>query len=101
MRLLVIYIHVFVAVHTTSQIPLVNRVLTIMSSSSSFTAKQLNSTTILVTEDDAYGEHPYIYVKIHSIAPVLIIGDTGCDKASKHKTHGMRYSNSQIGGFSQ
>jgi len=58
-------------------------------SSSSFTAKQLNASTILITEDDAYGEHPYIYVKIHSAAPVLIIGDTGCDKASKHKTHGM------------
>lgn len=60
-------------------------------SSSSFTAKRLNASTVLVTEDDAYGEHPYIYVKIHPTAPVLVIGDTGCDKASKHKTHGMRY----------
>ena len=43
----------------------------------------------LQSQGAAYGEHPYIYVKIHSAAPVLIIGDTGCDKASKHKTHGM------------
>jgi len=60
--------------------------------SSSFAAKKLNASTILITEDDTYGEHPYIYVKIHSEVPVLIIGDTGCDKASKHKKHGMRCS---------
>ena len=59
-------------------------------SNSSFTAKRLNASTILITEDDIYGEHPFIYVKIHPKAPVLIIGDTGCDKPSKHKTHGMQ-----------
>jgi hypothetical protein len=59
-------------------------------SSSSFTAKKLNASTVLITEDDFYGEHPHIYVKIHSTAPVLIIGDTGCDKASQQKKHGMR-----------
>jgi hypothetical protein len=59
-------------------------------SSSSFTAKRLNASTILITEDDIYGEHPFIYVKIHPKAPVLIVGDTGCDKPSKHKTHGMQ-----------
>jgi len=90
-RLLVIYIHVSVPVHTTGRIALFSRVLAVMSSSS-FIAKQLNGSTILITEDDAYGEHPYIYVKIHPTVPVLIIGDTGCDKASKHKTHGMRRS---------
>jgi hypothetical protein len=59
-------------------------------SSSSFTAKRLNASTILITEDDIYGEHPFIYVKIHPNTPVLIIGDTGCDKPSKHKTRGMQ-----------
>lgn len=59
-------------------------------SSSSFTAKKLNASTVLITEDDAYGEHPYIYVKIHPVAPVLIIEDTGCDKASENRKHGMQ-----------
>jgi hypothetical protein len=56
--------------------------------SSSFAAKKLNASTFLVTEDDAYGEHPLIYVKIHLTVPVIIVGDTGCDRASKPKEHG-------------
>jgi hypothetical protein len=57
-------------------------------SSSSFAAKKLNASTFLITEDDAYGEHPLIYVKVHPTVPVIVIGDTGCDRASKPKKHG-------------
>lgn len=75
-------------IQRTIGVLLVDRLLTVMSSTS-FTAKRLNTSTILIIEDDAYGEHPYIYVKIHPAVPVLIIGDTGCDKAGKNKKHGM------------
>jgi hypothetical protein len=50
--------------------------------SSSLTAKKLNSSTFLITENDAYREHPLIYVKVHPTIPVVIIGDTGCDRPS-------------------
>lgn len=55
---------------------------------SSFTTRKLNGSTFVITEDDAYAEHPLIYVKVHSRAQVLIVSDTGCDKASKRKVHG-------------
>jgi hypothetical protein len=58
--------------------------------SSSFSAKRLSASTILITEDDIYREHPQIFVKVHFAAPVIIIGDTGCDKASENNKHGMR-----------
>jgi hypothetical protein len=57
-------------------------------SSSSFTTKKLNPSTFLVIEDDSYGERPFIYVKVHPAVPVIIVGDTGCDRASKPQTHG-------------
>jgi hypothetical protein len=60
-------------------------------SSSSFAAKKLNASTFLVTEDDAYGEHPLIYVKVHPTVPVIVIGDTGCDRASKPKKQGKSF----------
>jgi hypothetical protein len=56
--------------------------------SSSFTTKKLNRSTFLITENDAYREHPLIYIKIHSTIPVIIIGDTGCDRPSRSKAHG-------------
>jgi hypothetical protein len=56
--------------------------------SSSFTAKKLNRSTFLITENDAYREHPLIYVKVHPTIPVIIIGDTGCDRPSRSKTNG-------------
>lgn len=55
---------------------------------SSFTTRKLNSSTFVIMEEDAYAEHPLIYVKVHPEVPVLIIGDTGCDKASKRRSHG-------------
>jgi hypothetical protein len=56
--------------------------------SSSFTTKKLNQSTFLITENDAYREHPLIYVKVHPTIPIIIIGDTGCDRPSRSKTHG-------------
>lgn len=55
---------------------------------SSFTTRKLNSSTFVITEDDAYAEHPLIYVKVHPRAQVLVVSDTGCDKASKCRVHG-------------
>lgn len=49
------------------------------SPSTSFTARRINATTFLITEDDSYDEHPFIYAKLHPTAPVLILSDTGCD----------------------
>ncbi|CAK4033703.1 Hypothetical predicted protein [Lecanosticta acicola] len=58
---------------------------------SSFTTKKINSTTFVIREDDAYGEHPFIYVKLHPLAPVIIISDTGCDEPSEKYKH-ARYT---------
>ena len=55
---------------------------------SSFAAKKLNTSTFLITENDAYREHPLVYVKVHPTIPVIIIGDTGCDKPSRSKANG-------------
>ena len=55
---------------------------------SSFTARKLNRSTFLIAEKDAYREHPLIYVKVHPTIPVVIIGDTGCDRPSKSRAHG-------------
>ena len=43
-----------------------------------FTCEHLNSTTFFITENDCYGEHPFIYVKIYQKPPLMIISDTGC-----------------------
>jgi hypothetical protein len=56
--------------------------------SSSFTTRKLNQSTFLITENDTYREHPLIYVKVHPTIPVIIIGDTGCDRPSRSKSHG-------------
>ncbi|KAK4539410.1 hypothetical protein LTR36_010973 [Oleoguttula mirabilis] len=54
--------------------------------STSFTTRRINPTTFLIREDDAYGEHPFIYVKVHPRAPVIVVCDTGCDEPSEaHK----------------
>ncbi|GIZ41916.1 hypothetical protein CKM354_000520100 [Cercospora kikuchii] len=53
---------------------------------SSFSTVKLNSTTFLIQEHDAYGERPFIYVKLPPTAPVLILTDTGCDEPdARHK----------------
>jgi glyoxylase-like metal-dependent hydrolase (beta-lactamase superfamily II) len=46
-------------------------------SRSSFHATRLNSTTFRIVEQDAFGERPFIYVKIY--ADVLVVVDTGCN----------------------
>lgn len=43
----------------------------------SFIDRRVNSSTILIIEDDEYGEHPHIYVKIYPNH--LLITDTGCN----------------------
>jgi hypothetical protein len=58
------------------------------SASSSFSCERVNPTTFVIREDDAYGEHPFIYVKIHPKVPVVILSDTGCDEPSETKKHG-------------
>lgn len=57
--------------------------------SSSFSSQKINSTTFLLIEDDAFSEHPFIYIKIHPKVPLVIISDTGCDEPSDEKKHGM------------
>ncbi|KAH7024296.1 beta-lactamase-like protein [Macrophomina phaseolina] len=47
--------------------------------STSFAATGLNRTTFLITEDDSFGEHPFIYAKLHPRLPLLILSDTGCN----------------------
>lgn len=49
----------------------------------SFVSRRVNSSTFLIIEDDAYGEQPYIYVKIYS--EHLIITDTGCNTPRSKK----------------
>ena len=41
-----------------------------------FKCDRLNSSTFLIVEDDQYGEHPFIYVKIYP--RLLVVSDTGC-----------------------
>lgn len=55
---------------------------------SSFTTKRINSSTFMVYEDDLYEEHPYIYVKLHPKAPIIILTDTGCDEPSSRSKKG-------------
>ncbi len=54
--------------------------------STSFSTTKVNSTTFAIREDDAYEEHPLIYVKIHPRVPLVVVSDTGSDEPSeKHK----------------
>ena len=46
---------------------------------SAFTARRLTASTFLIVEgDDAYYEHPFIYVKIVPTARTILLLDTGC-----------------------
>lgn len=58
----------------------------------SFVTKRVNKTTWLIVEDDEYGEHPFIYVKLHSKLPVAIVSDTGCAQPRKKIGSGRKYS---------
>ena len=59
---------------------------TIGDASTSFSATKINKSTFVIREDDAYKEHPFIYVKVHPKVPIIVLSDTGCDEPSgKHK----------------
>lgn len=49
----------------------------------SFKTTRISKTTFLVTEDDKYGEQPFIYAKQHPDSPILILSDTGCNAPNK------------------
>ncbi|KXT08950.1 hypothetical protein AC579_10309 [Pseudocercospora musae] len=48
--------------------------------SSSFHVQRINGSTFCIRENDAFGEHPLIYAKVHTRAPVIVLSDTGCDE---------------------
>ncbi|KAL2063545.1 hypothetical protein VTL71DRAFT_5350 [Oculimacula yallundae] len=53
--------------------------------STSFTSTRVNESTLLVIEDDAFGEGPYIYVKIYP--QHILLNDTGCNNPrQKHQS---------------
>jgi len=54
------------------------------SPSTSFACRRVNESTILIIEDDEYGEEPHIYVKVYSNH--LVIADTGCNTPRLKKT---------------
>lgn len=59
-----------------------------MPPSASFTSRKINPTTFVIREDDAFEEHPLIYVKLHPQAPIIIVSDTGCDESSEEHRNG-------------
>ena len=62
-----------------------------MPETSSFTSKRVNSSTFVIREDDAYKEHPFIYLKIHPRAPIILLSDTGCDEPSEEHKNGRSF----------
>ena len=46
--------------------------------STCFNCNKLSTSTFLITENDVYGERPFIYVKVYSDPPLLVLSDTGC-----------------------
>jgi glyoxylase-like metal-dependent hydrolase (beta-lactamase superfamily II) len=44
----------------------------------SFVSRRVNPSTFVVSEDDDFGEQPYIYIKIY--AKFIIVTDSGCNK---------------------
>jgi len=47
-----------------------------------FTCTRLNPTTFLIVEADDYGELPFIYAKIYTSPPLLVLSDVGCGTTS-------------------
>ena len=43
-----------------------------------FKCTRLNPETFLIVENDEYGEHPFIYVKLFTEPAVVVLSDTGC-----------------------
>lgn len=50
-----------------------------------FDCSRVNSTTFVIHENDKYGEHPFIYVKIYAHPSVIILSDTGCGGPDKDR----------------
>lgn len=50
-----------------------------------FTCSRLNATTFVIQENDKYGEHPFIYVKIYHDPRLVVITDTGCGGGDKDR----------------
>ncbi|PQE21770.1 Metallo-beta-lactamase domain-containing 2 protein [Rutstroemia sp. NJR-2017a WRK4] len=44
----------------------------------SFVSRRVNPSTFVVSEDDDFGEQPYIYIKIY--AKFIVVTDSGCNK---------------------
>jgi len=53
-----------------------------------FTCTKLNNTTFLIVEDDAFREHPFVYIKIYDSTIVLF--DTGCGGATTDESIELR-----------
>lgn len=58
-----------------------------LSVSQYFTCSRLNATTFVVHENDKYGEHPFIYVKIYDTPRLAVISDTGCGGGDRGREH--------------
>ena len=58
----------------------------------SFTTKRINRCSFVIREDDAWEEHPLIYVKLHPLVPLIILTDTGCDEPREKYKRGMKSS---------
>lgn len=47
-----------------------------------FTCRRLNPSTFIIIEADNYGELPFIYAKIYTSPPLLVLSDVGCGTTS-------------------
>ena len=52
-----------------------------------FVCSRLNATTFVIHENDKYGEHPFIYVKIYNDPRLVVLSDTGCGGGDKNRDH--------------
>ena len=43
-----------------------------------FNCSRINDDTFLIVESDVFKENPFIYAKIYTIPPLIILSDTGC-----------------------
>ncbi|MCJ1350291.1 MAG: hypothetical protein MMC33_000272 [Icmadophila ericetorum] len=43
-----------------------------------FSCERVNTSTFLITEDDKFDEHPFIYVKVFSNPSLIVLSDSGC-----------------------
>lgn len=50
-----------------------------------FHCSRVNDTTFVIHENDKYGEHPFIYVKIYEHPSLIVLSDTGCGGPDKER----------------